>query len=128
MNSQIQTIRYGIALVWFLGCLVFLVLSLMGMMAPGLAIELYWAVVCLLSIATYAAFGWDKWKAKRESGRIPEKTLHVMAVVGGWPGAVWGQRMFRHKTVKQPFRWILNLMIGIHIAVAGFALYGRLSG
>jgi uncharacterized membrane protein YsdA (DUF1294 family) len=34
---------------------------------------------------------------------VPERTLHLLALLGGWPGAILGQRHFRHKTRKVSF-------------------------
>ena len=33
----------------------------------------------------------------------PERTLHLLALLGGWPGAILARRRFRHKTMKVPF-------------------------
>jgi len=39
--------------------------------------------------------------------RIPEAVLHVVALLGGSPGALIGQELFRHKTRKHAFRLVL---------------------
>ena len=41
---------------------------------------------------------------------MPEKTLLLLALLGGWPLAKLAQRRFRHKTRKQPFATLLNLV------------------
>ena len=77
---------------------------------PSLALAL--AVVSILSVVTFAVYGFDKAAARRNGRRVPERTLHLLAVLGGWPGAYLAQRVFRHKTVKQPFRrifWLTSL-------------------
>lgn len=83
------------------------------MMAPGtvgfLAVCLAGYVV-VLSIVTYVAFAIDKGRAERGEWRIPEATLLVLALFGGFPGAKLAQRRFRHKTRKQPFAGTLNLI------------------
>jgi uncharacterized membrane protein YsdA (DUF1294 family) len=56
-----------------------------------------------LSLVLFAMYGLDKAAARRGGWRTPEATLHVVALAGGWPGALLGQRVFRHKTRKQPF-------------------------
>lgn len=56
------------------------------------------------SLATYAAYARDKMAAERSGRRIPENNLHVLGLVGGWPGALLAQGRLRHKTRKQPFR------------------------
>jgi hypothetical protein len=36
--------------------------------------------------------------------RVPENTLHLSALMGGWPGSIIGQQKLRHKTKKNSFR------------------------
>lgn len=52
----------------------------------------------------YLAYLFDKAAAGRGGRRTPESTLHLLALLGGWPGALVAQQQFRHKTVKQPFQ------------------------
>jgi uncharacterized membrane protein YsdA (DUF1294 family) len=60
----------------------------------------------VLSVVTFVAYGLDKSAAEKGRWRTPESALHLLSLVGGWPGALAGQRVFRHKTRKQPFRTI----------------------
>ncbi len=69
------------------------------------------------SAAAFAAYGWDKRRARRGSRRVPESTLHLLALLGGWPGALAARRFFRHKTRKRAFLAISWLIIAVH---AGF--------
>jgi uncharacterized membrane protein YsdA (DUF1294 family) len=57
------------------------------------------------SVAAGIAYGIDKSAAQRGAWRTPERTLHVLALMGGWPGAVVAQRVFRHKSRKLSFRF-----------------------
>ncbi|EFZ9429693.1 DUF1294 domain-containing protein, partial [Salmonella enterica subsp. enterica serovar Agona] len=61
--------------------------------------------------------------------RVPESTLLVFGVVGGWPGAIVGQQLFRHKTQKQPFKtyFIVSVIVSIVVTVAIYRLYPFLS-
>jgi uncharacterized membrane protein YsdA (DUF1294 family) len=71
--------------------------------------------VSILSIITFGAYGYDKLAARRAGGRISEATLHLLALCGGWPGALAGQLLFRHKTRKTSFRicfWLTVLVNG----------------
>ena len=52
------------------------------------------------SVLAFVLYGVDKRAAVAGSRRIPEATLHLVAVLGGWPGAVVAQTVFRHKTQK----------------------------
>jgi uncharacterized membrane protein YsdA (DUF1294 family) len=61
----------------------------------------------LASLAAVILYASDKAAARRGERRIRESTLHLVAVVGGWPGAMLARHWFRHKTRKQPFGMIL---------------------
>src|SRR5688572_944160 len=58
-----------------------------------------------LAVSAFAFFAYRSDKRRAEAGewRIPESTLHLTALVGGWPGAFLAQRAFRHKTSKISF-------------------------
>jgi uncharacterized membrane protein YsdA (DUF1294 family)/cold shock CspA family protein len=59
-----------------------------------------------LSVVTFLMYGADKSAAVHGRWRTSEATLHTVALVGGWPGALVARKVFRHKTTKQPFRTI----------------------
>lgn len=63
-------------------------------------------VYLLLTAATFIAYAADKSAATSRSWRTPESTLHVMALAGGWPGALVAQQILRHKSTKQAFRQV----------------------
>ncbi|EAA3865885.1 DUF1294 domain-containing protein, partial [Salmonella enterica subsp. enterica serovar Virchow] len=71
----------------------------------------------------------DKTAARKTWRRVPESTLLVFGVVGGWPGAIVGQQLFRHKTQKQPFKtyFIVSVIVSILVTVAIYRLYPFLS-
>ncbi|MEQ6902664.1 DUF1294 domain-containing protein [Nocardioides sp. YIM 152588] len=58
----------------------------------------------VLSVVAFALYRSDKSAAEHGRWRTPESTLHTVALVGGWPGALVARQVLRHKTVKQPFR------------------------
>lgn len=64
-----------------------------------------WLIYYLLfiNIFTFCVYGIDKWKAKKHAWRIPEKTLLLLALIGGSAGAIVGMMLFRHKTRKPKF-------------------------
>lgn len=55
------------------------------------------------SVVTFLAYGFDKAAARERRWRTPEDTLHVLGLVGGWPGALLAQQLLRHKTSKPGF-------------------------
>jgi len=65
----------------------------------------------VMSLATFVVYGVDKRRAKQEADRISELKLHILSLLGGWPGAIAGQKLFRHKTVKKSFRLIFWLSV-----------------
>lgn len=79
-------------------------------------------VYALLSIITFAVYGQDKSAAERGRWRTPESTLHLLSLAGGWPGALVGQRVFRHKTRKQPFRTVFWLTVVANVAAVAWLL------
>ena len=70
----------------------------------------------IMSLLTYGSYAMDKAAAKKSARRTPENTLHLMALLGGWPGALVAQQYFRHKTSKQPFRMIFWITLGLNVA------------
>ncbi|MDA3935446.1 MAG: DUF1294 domain-containing protein [Actinomycetota bacterium] len=61
-------------------------------------------VYVAMSSLAFIMYGMDKAAARQGRWRTPEVTLHLVSAFGGWPGALVAQRVFRHKTRKQPFR------------------------
>ena len=56
-----------------------------------------------VSFITFIMFALDKSQAKRENQRIPEKTLWIFALIGGWPGALIAQQSLNinhHKRIS----------------------------
>lgn len=80
-------------------------------------------IYLITSAITFAIYARDKTAARNSGRRTAEKTLHILAVVGGWPGAMVAQRTFRHKTLKRSFRWVFWLTVGLNLAVVA-ALFG----
>lgn len=81
----------------FLGCMS--VSVFVGKLPP----LVFWLYVAASSF-TFMAYGLDKSAARRKKYRTPEKTLHLLALIGGWPGATVAQSVFRHKSKKLSFQ------------------------
>ena len=69
----------------------------------------------IMSIVCFAAYALDKWKAKKEKSRIPEKVLHLLELLFGWPGALLAQRLVRHKNRKVKFQMVFWGIVILHI-------------
>lgn len=96
-------------------------LSMMGAATYFEWIPLPLSVMYLvLSLLTFVVYAIDKSKAKRGVWRIPEKTLHLLSLVGGWPGALLAQQLLRHKSSKTSFRIVFWLTLCLNLAVTGW--------
>lgn len=95
------------------------------------SLETRWIALVLwhvaVSFVAFIAYGIDKGLAARNLCRIPEKRLHALALLGGWPGALAGQRLFRHKRAKSTFMRAFWGTVAVH-AAALLALIWALSG
>ena len=69
-------------------------------------------------MTTFGIYGWDKWQAQRRGWRAPERTLHLLAFVGGFLGGWAGMFLFWHKVRDSSFWLVLSLATIIHGALA----------
>ena len=83
----------------------------------------YLTLVLVMSLVAFAAYGLDKRRARTDKRRIAEKSLHLLAFFGGWPGALIGRRYFRHKTRKVSFLLISWLIIAVHLSLTFCFVY-----
>jgi uncharacterized membrane protein YsdA (DUF1294 family) len=80
------------------------------------------AYLAAINLAGFLSFAWDKHRARNHGWRIPERTLLMLAAGGGSVGTAIGQRVFRHKTWKEPFRTRLRwVIIGQVVVLVGVA-------
>ena len=79
-----------------------------------------WLGVYLLivNVATIAVYGADKRRAKQGRWRVPEKTLFLLAIVGGSVGALLGMWTFHHKTRHWYFRYGIPAILVVQLALA----------
>ena len=100
------------------------VIALIGSPWSMLAV---WLVI--INVVTFLVFGLDKWKAKRkvrreQVRRVPEKTLFLLAALGGGLGALIGMRVWHHKTLHRSFRYGIPAILLVE-AVGLFYLWWR---
>ena len=78
--------------------------------------------LCLINLIGFFAMFLDKQKAKRDKWRIPEKTLFLLALIGGSLGTTLGMHVFHHKTKHwyfkfgMPFILIVQIILIIYFA------------
>jgi uncharacterized membrane protein YsdA (DUF1294 family) len=69
-----------------------------------------------LSMALFAVYAIDKWLSRRDGmSRVAETSLHLIALMGGWPGALLAQHILRHKTAKPAFLRATWAMVAANI-------------
>ena len=113
---QKYSYSFWLAVVWIaLAALPLLALLLNGKPWPNLLLLFAAILTQIMSLAAYIAFWEDKRRAKADRHRISEFALHVLSVLGGWPGAVIAQQTLRHKSQKVSFRVTLALIITLHV-------------
>ena len=72
----------------------------------------------VMSLVAYFLYAVDKTAAQKGRWRIAEAHLHLLALIGGWPGAMVAQQKLRHKTKKQEFLFIFWVTVILNCAAA----------
>jgi len=89
------------------------------------------AVYLVVSAVTAVVYAVDKRAARAGRHRVSENALHLLALAGGWPGAVIAQQGLRHKTAKRSFRrvfWatvVANVIVFVAVATPVVQLLTR---
>lgn len=89
-----------------------------------LPVRVLFYVLIAWNLIVFLTYGADKLAAKRETWRVPEKTLLWMAAALGAPGAIVAIYFFRHKTQKKLFSLGVPAMLLLQFALA-FFLFSR---
>jgi uncharacterized membrane protein YsdA (DUF1294 family) len=77
---------------------------------------------CSFSVLTFIVYVLDKTAARKDLSRTPESTLHLLALLGGWPGALVAQQVVRHKTGKTRFQLVFALTVIANCALFAYLL------
>ena len=70
-----------------------------------------------INLVTFALTGYDKGAAGTTALRVPEFVLHVLSVLGGSIGLMFGMGVFRHKTRKGSFKYALLATLALQLFV-----------
>ena len=76
-----------------------------------------------VNLITYFIYALDKAKAKHGAWRVPERTLFLLAAVGGSVGALAGMYLLRHKTKHRSFTLGIPAILLVQAAAAIFIWY-----
>ena len=79
--------------------------------------------IAIISLIGYLSMWLDKRKAIKGKYRIPEKTLFLIAILGGSIGSILGMQHFRHKTKHWYFKYGMPAILLLQIGAAGAITY-----
>jgi uncharacterized membrane protein YsdA (DUF1294 family) len=94
------------------------------------AVDLGWMLIyaLVLSAVTYWAYAIDKERARKNRWRLAEGRLHLLELLGGWPGAYLAQRWLRHKSSKRSYQIVFWLIVLVYqLAAVDSLRNGQLS-
>lgn len=80
-------------------------------------IVIYFSWLVVASAIALGVMGSDKRRATLGARRVPEARLHLLALLGGWPGTLLAMRLFKHKRRKAAFVRVFWLMVVAHLVV-----------
>jgi uncharacterized membrane protein YsdA (DUF1294 family) len=69
----------------------------------------------LLSLLAFMAYVFDRSAAGSGRWRTSKKTLHLLSLAGGWPGALVAQQLLRHKASKKSFIAVFWVTVAINL-------------
>lgn len=77
-----------------------------------------WALAWLVAtnMTALVATVWDKRSARRHGPRVPERTLFLIAALGGSLTMWLTMRLVRHKTLHHRFMWGLPAILVLQVA------------
>ena len=101
---------------------VLLVWALLAALVPPPEWQRLAGFYTLASVVTFLFYGLDKRAATRGGWRTSEARLHLFELLGGWPGALLAQRVFRHKTRKAEFQVVFYLAVAANLGALGWLL------
>lgn len=81
----------------------------------GESVLLSWLLA--VNVVAFVIYGWDKLTVNLVVSRVPEKTLYLLALVGGSVGALVAQHVFRHKISKTSFQLRFGGIVVVQAAV-----------
>lgn len=87
-------------------------------------VPIFYGAVSMLTLLFY---GIDKWAAKNDKWRISEAKLHLLSLLGGWPGALLAQQMFKHKRSKSAFMRVYWVTVLVNLILLGLITFEVIS-
>ena len=72
----------------------------------------------VLGLSRLARLARRKAQARAKEWRLSEATLHLLELIGGWPGAFVAQRCLRHKCSKLSYQAVFWVVVVTYQVVA----------
>ncbi len=92
---------------------------------PPCAVVVWYVVISLVTLVFYWS---DKRAAQKGEWRTPESSLHFLELLGGWPGALIGQKKLHHKCSKESYQFEFCIMVALNIFGLLYLSYGWITG
>ena len=80
--------------------------------------QLLFIYLAIINAISFLLMLVDKYKAKKNLWRIPERTLMGFAAIGGSIGALAGMYLVRHKTKHLKFTVGIPVILFLHMLIA----------
>lgn len=80
--------------------------------------QLLFIYLAIINAISFLLMLVDKYKAKKNLWRIPERTLMGFAAIGGSLGALAGMYLVRHKTKHLQFTVGIPVILFLHVLIA----------
>lgn len=112
---------------WTVGWFALLVLPGLAVGRLSLKLDVAWVVpgVAAVSGVVFLLYAIDKRRAQAKGAeRLPEAGLHMLELLGGWPGAFAAQRLLRHKNAKLGYQLKFWLIVALWQTVSLDLLLG----
>lgn len=89
--------------------------------------SLIFALYALMSLVSLAAYRLDKARARKGEWRTRENTLLIIDLLGGWPGGLAAQHLFRHKNRKASYQIAFWIVTTLNVVAVACLLRGGLA-
>lgn len=124
VSNALSTERYKTSLIptYFATLFLFSLLILRLTQRLPLSALVSYVVITLLTFILYAM---DKSAAKNNQRRIPENTLHLFSLLGGWPGAVFAQKTLHHKSKKVAFQTTFWITVALNCLAISWLMFSN---
>ena len=95
----------------------------LAILAPAPEWRWFVGFYALMSALSFSLYGLDKRASTRGGWRTSEARLHLVELLGGWPGALLAQRVFWHKTRKTSFQVVFYLALAVNLVALGWLIF-----